>query len=132
MRSFLLSLGILFACASNAVHAADTAAPAMRYDHFNPVALNEFALQKVRDGDVGSALILLERANLLAPHDARIRRNLDMLRAQRDGKPFVAPAAADTALAQEKSGSDAPATLAKHDSSMEPLPVAPIWRKPGR
>jgi Flp pilus assembly protein TadD len=104
----------------------------MRYDHFNPVVLNEFALQKVRDGDVRSALILLERANLLAPHDARIRRNLDMLRAQRDGKPFLDTAAVDTSLAQEKSESDATATLAKQDSSMEQLPVAPIWRKPGQ
>lgn len=130
MRSLLLSLGLLFACASNAAHAADTAAPSMRYDHFNPVVLNEFALQKVRDGDVRSALILLERANLLAPHDARIRRNLDMLRAQRDGKPFV-----DAAATQVKSEGDVSSTPATQVSGLEQaqqLPLEPLWKKPGQ
>jgi Flp pilus assembly protein TadD len=56
-----------------------------RLDHYDPVALNEFALAKVRDGDTGTAWILLERAARLAPHDERIARNLELLRAYRDG-----------------------------------------------
>lgn len=130
MRSLLFSFVILFASASHAAHAADTAAPSMRYDHFNPVVLNEFALQKYRDGDARSALILLERANLLAPHDARIRRNLDMLRAQRDGKPFV-----EAVTAQVKSEDDVSSTLATQVSGLEQaqqLPLEPLWKKPGQ
>lgn len=131
MRTFLFSFGLLLACASHAA-TADGAAPAMRYDHFNPVVLNEFALQKYRDGDLRSALILLERANLLAPHDARIRRNLDILRAHRDGKPFVDTAAADTAAvdtAAAPSGSAAPVTQI---SGVDQFPIGPLWKKPGQ
>jgi hypothetical protein len=63
-----------------------------RFDHYNPVALNELALAKIAAGDTGTAAILLERAVLLAPYDARIRRNLELLRASQTGKSAAMPA----------------------------------------
>jgi hypothetical protein len=63
-----------------------------RLDHYNPVALNELALAKMAAGDTGTATILLERAVLLAPYDARIRRNLELLRASQDSKSAAMPA----------------------------------------
>lgn len=126
MRSILFSLGLILACTSHAA-TADGGAPAMRYDHFNPVVLNEFALQKYRDGDTRSAIILLERAHLLAPHDARIRRNLGLLRAHRDGKPFVEGAAVDTAAV----GTAAATQVSGVEHSTE-LPIGPLWKKPGQ
>jgi hypothetical protein len=53
--------------------------------------LNEYAVQKAFAGDIFTAIILLERALLIAPYDARIRRNLDMLRALQAGKSEVRP-----------------------------------------
>lgn len=131
MRSILFSLCLILACTSRAA-TVDGAAPAMRYDHFNPVVLNEFALQKYRDGDLRSALILLERAHLLAPHDARIRRNLGMLRAQRDGKPFVEDAAVDTAAVDTAAVGTAAATQVSGVEPLTELPIGPLWKKPGQ
>lgn len=51
------------------------------FDHYNPVLLNEQALGLARNGNTASARILLERALRIAPHDERIRHNLDNLRA---------------------------------------------------
>jgi hypothetical protein len=68
----------------------DTARPGVeprRFDPLNPAMLNEAAMQKVRNGDIGTAAILLERAVLLAPYDKRIRQNLQTLRAWQSGKP---------------------------------------------
>ncbi len=82
MQKLIISLACLMLSCSLA-SAEETPAP--QFDHTNPVLLNELALQKVKDGDVSSALILLERAHLLAPHEVRIERNLQTLRAWRQG-----------------------------------------------
>lgn len=96
-----------------AYDAADEANAGLpRYDHADPVALNEHALHQIRAGDIGTAVILLERAAQLAPHDARIRHNLDMLRAWRDGRPVPAQ----------------PAEEASHMSDAA-LPPFPLWPK---
>lgn len=57
------------------------------FDHYDPIALNESAVAYMHDGDWDTARILLERAALLAPHDERIRRKLQELKAQMDGSP---------------------------------------------
>jgi hypothetical protein len=112
---------LLFAFLLPAVFAAAAGAqePPARFDHYDPVSLNEMAMQKVREGDTGTAVLLLERAVLLAPHEGAIRRNLDLLKAWRDGKPLpedasVAPAAANTSPA---------------DTGDAQLPPFPLWPK---
>lgn len=61
-------------------------------DHYDPVMLNEFAIAKIRMGDLTTARIMLERAVQLAPHDQRIRRNLQELQAYLTGVPPALPA----------------------------------------
>jgi hypothetical protein len=53
------------------------------FEHLNPIALNEYAADRVGAGDITTAWILLERAALLAPHDQRIATNLAVVRAWR-------------------------------------------------
>jgi hypothetical protein len=69
-------------------------APQVAFSHYDPVALNESAMERVRQGDLSTALILLERASRLAPHDPRIARNLRELQAYRTGTPAPAEAPA--------------------------------------
>lgn len=85
-----------------------------KYDHYDPARLNEFAARKMREGDPGTAMVLLERAALLAPHDVRIRRNLETLRAWQAGEPAVEEAAGP----------------ARRPASAEDgLPPFPLWPK---
>ncbi|MHB9118820.1 MAG: hypothetical protein ACYC2R_11180 [Burkholderiales bacterium] len=64
---------------------------AAAFDHYKPIALNESAAAYIRDGDLSTARILLERAVRLAPHDERILRNLRELTAQMEGTPLANP-----------------------------------------
>lgn len=91
----------------------------IRFDHYNPAALNERAVQDIRDGDTATALILLERAVLLAPHEAGIRRNLEMLKAWRDGQM---PAGSDAATPAQTTASRVP-------DNGTTLPPFPLWPK---
>lgn len=114
----------LFALLLPAAFAAFTAAagaqePPARYDHYDPVSLNEMAMKKVREGDTGTAVLLLERAVLLAPHETAIRRNLDMLKAWRDGKP----------LPEDAPAAPAAATAASAGTGEARLPPFPLWPK---
>lgn len=59
-------------------------------DAYDPAALNESAMDAIRQGDLATAWILLERAARLAPYDPRIARNLRALDAHRAGN--LAPA----------------------------------------
>ena len=67
------------------------AATAGQFDHYDPAWLNEYALAQVRQGSLGTARIMLERAVRLAPYDVRFRENLRILRAQMDGKYAPVP-----------------------------------------
>ena len=53
--------------------------PAPR-DHYDPAYLNEAAVAAWSKGERGTALILLERAAVIAPQDRRILDNLETLR----------------------------------------------------
>lgn len=103
--------------------AANPGAQRRRFDPLNPAMLNEAAMQHIRDGDVGTAAILLERAVLLAPYDKRIRQNLQTLRAWQSGKPM--PAAAGQKPEAPAAGTDKPTG----DDAGGPasMPV-PIWK----
>lgn len=81
------------------------------FDHTNPVLLNERAVAKAREGDLTSAWILLERAVRLAPHDERIMRNLQELKAYRAGKvlgPIGQNAVPDPELQPPSAAEDKP------------------------
>ncbi len=58
-------------------------------DAHDPAALNESAMDAIRQGDLDTAWILLERAARVAPYDARIARNLRALNAHRGGTPAL-------------------------------------------
>lgn len=109
---FVSLLSVLFTAAAGAQEPP-------RFDHYDPASLNELALKKVKEGDTGTALLLLERAILLAPHETAIRRNLEMLQAWKEGTPLppdtpVAPAAANASPDEAADAS---------------LPPFPLWPK---
>ena len=113
---------VLFASATllaaQGMHAAEGLP---RFDHYDPVVLNEHALDRISKGEVGTAAILLERAVLLAPHDTRIRRNLETLRATQAGVRLGAPgiSVAPPPLAPASPMPPGPAT--------RPVPPVPYW-----
>ena len=51
------------------------------YDHYDPVALDQLARERLRQGDTMTACILVARAARLAPYDRRVARNLQELEA---------------------------------------------------
>jgi len=92
------------------------------FNHYDPVMLNEYALARVREGDISTAWILLERAARLAPQDERIARNLAVLRAFRagtldDSAPAIASSVEEAGLAGSVSGAQ--------DSVPE---APPLWK----
>jgi hypothetical protein len=99
---------------------------ALRFDHYNPLLLNEHAVRKARDGDIGTALILLERAVQIAPYDARIRSNLESLRAWQAGKPMPDATLAVTPAATPAIAAAAGAEQA--DGAEDALPPFPLWK----
>jgi Flp pilus assembly protein TadD len=115
--------GLASLCLAQAAYTADTptAAPALpHFDPTNPIVLNEYAVQKALAGDISTAIILLKRALLIAPYDARIRRNLDVLRALQAGKSAqlpatIAPPPEESAPSQPGTGTD------------DGLPQVPLW-----
>lgn len=72
-----------------------TTVGATAFDHYDPVALDESAAAAMHDGDWATARILLERAALLAPHDGRLQRKLQQLKALMEGTPAPADAEAE-------------------------------------
>lgn len=86
---FLLLTSLLLLVVAAATGAQE---PPGRLDHYDPVSLNEMAMKKVREGDTGTAMLLLQRAVLLAPHESAIRRNLEMLQAWQAGQPLPSDA----------------------------------------
>ena len=53
---------------------------APEFDPYLPGELNERALYELKDGDISTAVILLERAYRLNPHSPDIKANLEMVR----------------------------------------------------
>ena len=60
--------------------AAPAPTAAVKRNHDEPAYLNEAAVAALASGDRGTALILLERATVLAPWNETIRSNLAALR----------------------------------------------------
>lgn len=117
-KTICLALSVVVACCTWAVAAA--ASPP--YDHYNPVVLNQYAVQKIREGDFSSARIMLERAHLLAPHETRIERNLRTLRqlqtaGQKSYQLVILPVNAQ----------DAQMSAETVSSEVDVLPPYPLW-----
>jgi len=126
-------------CAANALAiylcfafpAAATAPQGMpeTYDHFQPVKLNQAAIDRLRNGDAATAQILLERAALLAPFEPAISRNLAELRTYREAPAPIElrqdQAPASTLDRSRESGPEDAA--ASGTTTLPPLPA--LWPK---
>lgn len=82
-----LFMSIALCLAGCAASTASSLGPAEDLDQANPFVLNELAVASAQRGDLDTAHLLLQRAARLTPHDARIARNLDAVRAARSGTP---------------------------------------------
>lgn len=80
----LMILSLQLACSSQPPSAATSR------EHYDPAYLNEAAMAALALGERSTAMILLERAAVLAPQNALVRDNLMALR--RGGALRVAPA----------------------------------------
>jgi Flp pilus assembly protein TadD len=108
MRTYLMPSLALILCSA----CASTPAP----DPANPYQLNEEAARQVQAGRLDAAEILLERAVLIAPHEATIRTNRDALRDYRSGRvETVAP------LPSASTANPAPRDKAAEE------PELPLW-----
>ena len=101
-------LALLACLAASGVHAGP--------DAHDPAALNESAVEAIRQGDLDTAWILLERAARVAPYDPRIARNLRVLNAHRSG----------TALPEEPAAPQARPAPQARAPRVPPEPPA-IW-----
>jgi hypothetical protein len=83
---------------------------APQFDPYLPGELNERALYSLKDGDVSTAVILLERAYLLNPNSPDIKANLELVRkidqaklpVQITGEPIYLDALGNTLTSEEK------------------------------
>jgi hypothetical protein len=72
----LLLMGML----TSAILRAQPSDKAPQFDPYLPGELNERALYALKEQDISTALILLERAYRLNPHSPDIKANLELLR----------------------------------------------------
>ncbi len=90
---------------------------------FDPIALNNKAVEQMEKRDYRAALILLDRAVRLAPHHFEIRKNYQQLK-----RWLQAGGGADSGLgASTSSGAARSAPAATSDKVLPPEPPAP-WR----
>lgn len=82
----------------------------LKYDHYDPLVLSEYAKAEISEGHLGAARIMLERAALLAPENPMILRNLRRLREQMAAGAEKTPAASASLPAVPTNASQAPAT----------------------
>lgn len=76
VSSLLLMLGLL-TCSTLGAQPLNTTP---QFDPYLPGELNERALSALKDHDVSTAVILLERAYRLNPHSPDIKANLEVVR----------------------------------------------------
>lgn len=85
---------------------------ALAYDHYDPASLNELAQERMRQGDLMTACILLHRAVRLAPYDVRTVANMRVLEAHLAGAPAppttAAPPAAQPPVAPQRTPAEIP------------------------
>ena len=95
---------------ASALLRAQPSTGAPQFDPYLPGELNERALYALKDGDVSTAIILLERAYLLNPNSPDIKANLEVVRKidqakapiQINGEPIYLDALGNTVTAEER------------------------------
>jgi hypothetical protein len=92
------------------------------YHHSHPAELNEVALRRLANGSDGTALIMLERAAVLAPQEATIVNNRDAIRIYRVAPGDVAVGGLDHGASSAGASAPAAGNLA---SPLPPLPA--LW-----
>ena len=119
----LMMLSLQLACSSQLPSAGASR------EHYDPAYLNEAAIAALAIGERGTAMILLERAAVLAPRNALIRGNLMAL--QRGGAIRVLPAIPAPASAAVTVTSPlpptSPSTPTPRKIEESALPAMGIW-----
>ncbi|MBU3613080.1 hypothetical protein [Polynucleobacter sp. MG-27-Goln-C1] len=114
-RTSLSCLFLVMGLLASALLRAQSSTLTPQFDPYLPGELNERALYALKDGDVSTAIILLERAYLLNPNSPDIKANLEVVRKidqakapiQINGEPIYLDALGNTVTAEE--GVDVPA-----------------------
>ncbi|MGV0963588.1 MAG: hypothetical protein ACOYBT_06830 [Polynucleobacter sp.] len=109
-RTSLSCLFLLMALLASTLLRAQPSTVAPQFDPYLPGELNERALYSLKDGDVSTAVILLERAYLLNPNSPDIKANLEVVRKidqakspiQINGEPIYLDALGNTVTAEER------------------------------
>lgn len=131
MKILMKGLSFVSVLAAGSILASDL--QKTEIDHYSPASLNEHALQKVRDGDLSTAVLLLERAAMLAPERPEILHNLEVVRSAASGRrPLTVDADVDgnVQASMKETGPMAGTTrdnvLQDNEASLPPFP---IWKK---
>ncbi len=109
-RTSLSCLFLVMGLLASALLRAQPSTVAPQFDPYLPGELNERALYALKDGDVSTAIILLERAYLLNPNSPDIKANLEVVRKidqakapiQINGEPIYLDALGNTVTAEER------------------------------
>lgn len=110
IRTPVACLFLLIGLLASPLLRAQPSTVAPQFDPYLPGELNERALYSLKDGDVPTAVILLERAYLLNPNSPDIKANLEVVRkidqakaaVQINGVPIYLDALGNTVTAEEK------------------------------
>lgn len=100
--------------------ASDIFASPPEYHHSNPMELNEAALRRLADGSDGTALIMLERAAVLAPQDATIVSN-------RDAAPIYRVTPENVAVGRLDHGASSAPVSAPSSGEQGRPPLPALW-----
>ena len=103
-----LRIRLAMACLTLLQAGCSTPQSTVAHEHYDPAYLNAEAVDALATGDRGTALILLERAALLAPADALVTENLAALKAG--------------GVLRKKA-----ATTARASDTLPPAPEAALW-----
>lgn len=109
-RTSVSCLFLIIGFLASALLRAQPSTVAPQFDPYLPGELNERALYSLKDGDVSTAFILLERAYLLNPNSPDIKANLELVRkidqakapVQINGEPIYLDALGNTVTTEER------------------------------
>jgi hypothetical protein len=107
----------------------------VKREHYDPAYLNQSAMAALAVGDRSTALILLERAARLAPHDQQILDNLAVLRNHPDipVRAIVPYKASPQTMTKDKLSNQSSTGSTIERVAPEPPPAIPtnaIWPMP--
>jgi len=106
LAPLLAGLAIGAAGAQEPPNARPDSSARVPYDHYDPVVLDQIAHERLLQGEVMTACILVARAARLAPYDRRVARNLEELEASIPGG--AAPSASPLPAARQATAPEVP------------------------